>query len=442
MHETPTPAGCLGRLLPLIVAATTVSPVLAQEPSADQGDIGIRVARLIDRLGADSFSERSDATAELARLGTDARGQLELAAGHADPEVRLRAKELLRRLKVADVWSGGKARFARAQASSSEILRSLADQTGNRLLLGDQYGGFHDQPVELAEPHGSFWPIVDEVCRQSGNRVRPHYDSRNPGLVVVAGNAGKFPVTYAGPLRAQITSARRAFSEELDYEELRSDVSHTFQLNMQLMWEDRFRLVAYRSQPELVLARTDSGVELSATQPSAAGWNVAGAGTRQLTMNLRLHPPPTAASRLDNLTLKWGLIAVGDMAELVVDALDHADSYFQDDVELVVHSVESGPGPRCEVSLEVIRELIVPEPQEVIFQEIDVELHDHADRPFRKQGQSNSLTDHGAKLKLTFLGESAESVPGRLKVTYPRIRTQRDVEIVFRHVPLPVASPQ
>src|SRR5258707_1264238 len=84
-----------------------------------------------------------------------------------------------------------------------------------------------------------------------------------------AGEPGKFPVTYAGAIRAQITSARRAYSEEIDFETAKSDRTHTFQLNLQMMWEDRFRLVAYRSQPELVRARTNTGHDIAATQPGA-----------------------------------------------------------------------------------------------------------------------------------------------------------------------------
>ena len=40
-----------------------------------------------------------------------------------------------------------------------------------------------------------------------------------------------------------VTHARRVFAEELDYEQLEAEQSHTFQLDLQAMWEDRFRLV-------------------------------------------------------------------------------------------------------------------------------------------------------------------------------------------------------
>src|SRR5271156_2619395 len=209
-----------------------------------------------------------------------------------------------------------------------------------------------------------------------------------------------------------------------------------------MMWEDRFQAVAYRSQPELVSATTDTGLNLAATQASASAWNVVSSGSRQVTTTLRLQPPPTAAKELDTLKLRWGLIAVSDLATLEVPAVAGPQPRFQDDVELIVDSVQRGTGGRCEVELSFTRELAIPDPQEVLFQENEVELIDEQGRPFRRQGQTNSLTETGAKLKLSFLGESGESVPKTLKFIYPRIRSQRDVEIVFRHVPLPTGRPE
>jgi hypothetical protein len=325
---------------------------------------------------------------------------------------------------------------------ASKIFNVLGTTSGNRILIGDSYGTFHEQDVECPATGATFWQWVDDVCRKSGNRVRPHYDTRQPGLVVIAGAAMKFPVAYAGPVRAQITTARRVFTEELDYENLTSELSHTFQLGVQMMWEDRFRLVAYRSQPDIVMAVTDTGVRLAANQSSGNGWNVAGSGTRQLTTSLRLQPPSTAAKELDVLGLKWGLIAVGDMVSLDVTNLASTEPHFQDDVELIVESVQNGPGARCEITVAVARELVIPEPQDVLFQENEIELIDTQGRAYRKQGQSNSLSETGAKMKVTFLGESSDSTPKVLKFIYPKIRTERELEIVFRHVPLPVGKPE
>ncbi len=224
-----------------LVCAIAIS---AQEPlkSADE----IRVARLIRDLGADSFAVRSQADAELARLGPEARKQIEEATRSDDAEVRLRAKDLLAQIKVFELWSPGKVHCPRETQAASKLLAALSEQTGNHVLVGDQFGAFHDQEIKLARGAGDYWPLLDELCQASENHFRPHYDSRSPGVVVVAGAPGKHPLAYAGPVRGRITSARRVFIEELNYEDVNSEKTHTFQLNLDMMWEDRFRLVAYR----------------------------------------------------------------------------------------------------------------------------------------------------------------------------------------------------
>ena len=413
-----------------------------QEPQAVEASTPALVAaRLVHDLGADDYRLRAAADLRLAELGVAIRPELEQALLSENPEIRLRARDLLRRMEIERLWQASRFRYAARGKPASAALVELANQTGNHVLLGDQYGSFDDKPLDYDVTDGEFWPTLDEVCRRTGNKLRPHYDSREPGLVLTAGESGRFPVAYAGPIRAQILSARRAFSEEIDYETVRSDTSHTFQINLQMMWEDRFRLIAYRSQPELVSAKTDAGVEIASTQPQSSGWNVAGGGARQLTMNLRLHPPSTAAVKLAKLELKWGLIAVGDMAELTIDDLTRRDPVYRDDVELRIENVESGPGQRCEVTLGVVRDLVLDDPHEAFFQECDVDLLDQAGVAYRKQGQTNSHDDDCARMKLTFVGESAESQPQRLVFRYPRIRDRRDVVIVFRDVPLPNGRP-
>ncbi|MBN8628570.1 MAG: hypothetical protein J0M17_24100 [Planctomycetes bacterium] len=428
----------------------TGGPLSAAEPAAASLPTGSSppagaphfVASLVRDLGHDDYHRRIRADEQLAKLGPTARAELEAAAKDPSPEVRLRAKELLRQLKIDDLWQAGKFEYSAESAAATAVLEAVSKQTGNHVLLGDQYGNFDDKPITAGYANGEFWPALDDICRRTGNRLRPHFDPREPGLVLSAGKPGRYPTAYSGPIRAQILSARRAFSEELDYEADRSEKTHTFQVNLQVMWEDRFRLTAYRSQAELVSAITDVGTSVAATQPATTGWNIAGGGARQLTMTLRLHPPATSARKLETLSLKWGLIAAGDMACLEIDDLAGTSPVYQDDVELRIETVENGPGQRCEVTLLVLREVMIKDPLEVFFQENDVELLDQAGVPYRKQAQSNSFDADGARIKLTYVGEGAESKPTKLKFHYPRVRSQRDVLITFRDVPLPNARPE
>ncbi len=414
----------------------------AQDTVGGDSQPAIRVARLVERLASSDFDQRVAAREELESLGEITREEIELATRSDDLEVRLQAQELLRKLKIRRLWSASSVAYkSDTSQPASVVFESLAGQTGNRLLLGDQYGTFQDASVKLDTQEQPFWAALDQVCEQSGNHVRPHYDTSRPGLVVVSGAPGCYPVAYAGPVRAQITNARRVFTEDFDYEHLKSETTHTFQLNLQIMWEDRFRLVAYRSPPRVVEVVTDDGDELAATQPSGSAWNVAGSSNRRLSMDLRLHPPSTASSKLDRLRLEWDLIAVGDMAAIDVTDLSKPSEHRQDDLSLRVDEIEEKQGSRYEVTVWVVRDLVVPEPQDVLFQEIEVELFDQDGEAFRHHGQTNALTDDGARMRLTFGSPSSGSKPNFLRLAYPRVRSQHALQIEFRDVQLPVKRP-
>ncbi|HEV3344704.1 MAG TPA: hypothetical protein VG125_30285 [Pirellulales bacterium] len=410
---------------------------------AEEAESQIRVARLIERLSSGSYTDRAGASDELATLAADAREQLLAATTSDDPEVRLRARRLLRQLGEDGLWLASLVDCRFKKVAASEALAAVSRQSGNRLLIGDAYGTFRDKELALdLDLKGvPFWRAVDQLCRLTGNRVRPHFDTRNPGLVVVAGIAGKHPVAYAGPVRLQVNRARRLFSEELDYEQHSSEKAHSFQFDLQAVWEDRFRLVAYRLQPELIEAVTDTGIRLSG-QSTTGGWNIAGPSTKQVSMNLRIQPPSTTATCLKTLRLKWGLIAAGDMAQLEIDRLDSTEPHFQDDIELVVEKVQDFPGSRCELSLRIVSDGVVSDPADLIFCENEVELLDAQGRAYRRQGQTNTIAGDSALMRISFLGDEGHTGPKKLRFHYSRIRSQRELEIVFRDVPLPVGRPE
>ena len=253
--------------------------------------------------------------------------------------------------------------------------------------------------------------------------------------------AGRFPALTPGRC-AQVTSARREFIEELNYEDQKAELTHNFKLNLQFIWEDRFRLVGYATQPELVEALTDEHVTVSAAQNHGGGWNATSRGLRQVAASLKLNPVPITSKSLVVLKIRWGLVAIGepatlDVADLAVDKL-HA----QDDVGLRIESIEKQTGGKFLISLSVVRDLVNPDPQEIVFQEYDVELIDAEGRAFRLQNTSPAMTERGVQLKLAYLGESADSQPAKLRLHYPKLRARRDLELVFRDVPLPLSKPE
>ncbi len=401
----------------------------------------IRLARLIRDLGASDYARRQQAEEALAGAATQSDPALQRALSDNDLEVRLRAQRILDRLRLDEVWAGGRVTYQASSQASSKVLAALAEQTGNHIHIGDPYGNFAEQSLEVDYRSLGYWEAIDDICRRTGNRIRPHYDAHTPGIVISAGSEGKYPRAYGGPVRAQITGARRVFIEEVSYEDRKSELTHLFQINLQLVWEDRFHLVGYANQPELVEAVTDGGAVITSAQSAALGWNAANRGLRQLTATMKLNPVPLSAKSFSTFKIKWGLIAVSEPAELQIDRLAAQRVESRDDLTAKVESIEKLPAGKYLVTISICRDLAMPEPQDVVYQEYDVELFDGEGRAFRLLDQSPALTDRGVQLKLSFMGESAQSEPESLRLHYPRLRTRRDVELVFRDVPLPVGKP-
>lgn len=461
-HPSPKKRGVARLLLPVVacIAAllTTsaraadddaVAPVGATEqateaPAAASADPVARVARLIRDLGHDSFAARQAADRELLSLGKAGREQLEIAGRSPDPEIRARALDLLRRIKVEELWFGTRVTLSGDELPATALVQQLAAASHNKLVIGEGYEAFRDKPIRLSPDEQFFWQALDELCRKSGNQVRPHYDTREAALIVSAGTTSQSPVAYAGPVRMEATSARREFREDLHYKQTERRATHTFQLNLQAMWESNFRLVAYRVQPEVVEAVTDTGQRL-ALCASATGWNVCGPETRQVPLELKLHPPTVAAQRLERLHLRWNLLAVGDFATLELSDFTKRGPHQQDDVEVVIEDQQTIESSQFQVTLLVARPYAVPEPHEVLFQENRFELLGADDKPWGLANHVQEMHGGAVRAKLTFRrpsGVAATDRPAKLKLHYPRIRSQRALDLVLTGVPLPFNRPE
>ena len=422
--------------LAMVFLLTAGDRAAGQEPAEP------RVARLIRQLGSDRYSDRAAATSELARHGTGAREQLEAALQSSDPEVRMRAGDLLTQLRALDLWAPSIVDCRLQDAAVSRIVALLADQSGNHIRTSDLNGKFNDRPVSLNFPAGTFWEVLDEACRQSNKRIRCHYDTRETGFLLTAGPASAAPTAYSGPFRAQITRLVRSFSDRLDFGEDGPQRMHAFDIDVQMIWEDRFRLVGFRTNPIVVEATTSTGESLTPVQGVAGNWQACAASTKQLQSRIGLSPPPVAAKELSRLVLRWSLMAIGEMRSIEVNDLAKVRDVNRDGVHLVIDSIERRDRDRVEVACVVSREISLPDPAEILFQEYRLDLQDGVGRVWRSQGSSFLLTDRGVQVRTTFLRDGEQGEPNSLVLRYPGIRAQRDVELVFLGVPLPHSRPQ
>jgi hypothetical protein len=417
--------------------------LLALETSAGgQERTEPRVARLIGQLGSDRYSDRAAATSELARHGAGAREQLRAALLSPDPEVRIRAGDLLAQLRALDLWAPSVVDCRLQGVTVSRVVALLADQSGNHIRTSDLNGKFNDRLVSLNYPAGTFWEVLDEACRQSNNRIRSHYDTRETGFLLTSGPASTAPTAYAGPFRAQITRLVRSFSDRLDFGEDGPQRMHAFDIDVQMIWEDRFRLVGFRTNPVVVEATTSNGESLTPVQGVAGNWQACATSTKLLQSRIGLSPPPVAAKELSRLALRWSLMAIGEMQALEVNDLAKVREASRDGVHLVIDSIERRDRDRMEVACVVSREISLPDPAEILFQEYRLEMQDGDGRLWRSQGSSFLLTDRGVQMRTTFVRDGEQGEPNSLVLRYPGIRAQRDVEFVFLGVPLPHSRPQ
>jgi hypothetical protein len=283
---------------------------------------------------------------------------------------------------------------------------------------------------------------VDEACRQSNNRIRSHYDTRETGFLLTAGPASTAPTAYAGPFRAQITRLVRSFSDRLDFGEDGPQRMHAFDIDVQMIWEDRFRLVGFRTNPVVVEATTSNGESLTPVQGVAGNWQACASSTKLLQSRIGLSPPPVAAKELSRLALRWSLMAIGEMQALEVNDLVKVREASRDGVHLVIDSIERRDRDRMEVACVVSREISLPDPAEILFQEYRLEAQDGDGRLWRSQGSSFLLSERGVQMRTTFVRDGEQGEPKSLVLRYPGIRAQRDIEFVFLGVPLPHSRPQ
>ncbi len=162
-------------------------------------DAQARIQSLIEQLGSDSFSEREDASEELAGYGVAAVGLLRAATQNADLEIRRRARDALAIIEKNDL--------------SSEVLIAAL-----RVLA-------HRRPARMAEvlldyaPHAADTEITEELCqalalaalvdrRDADPRLVQALNDKSPIKRAIAASA-----LCAGGCRTQFPVVRRLLRE-------------------------------------------------------------------------------------------------------------------------------------------------------------------------------------------------------------------------------------
>ena len=120
--------------LPLLVVALTVPFLAGAEPTKED------IARFIKQLGSDAFTEREEASKQLAAIGEPALEQLKQSADANDIEVRRRVRELIKAIEVPPFVVKGETAIL-GMALSPDGLRMLTVDADIVLRLWDAHSG-------------------------------------------------------------------------------------------------------------------------------------------------------------------------------------------------------------------------------------------------------------------------------------------------------------
>lgn len=143
-----------------------------------------QVERWINQLGDANYRVREEAGRRLQELGVEALAALRGAKGHADPEVRRRARELAEELETASLLATQRVTLELKGKSARECVQALAGTTGYKI---ECFGGSEEQKHSFAWKDVPFWTAVDELCRVAGlmimqgygdDRLRLHFGDR------------------------------------------------------------------------------------------------------------------------------------------------------------------------------------------------------------------------------------------------------------------------
>ncbi len=161
-----------------------------------------------------------------------------LLAWPPEAGAQIRDPELVRPLPVSKLELSG-------EASLPEVLASIEEQTGNRLVDYRQQFNQDADEVKVVFDHTEkeFWPVVDAMLDNTGLDLYPYSGEGALAIVQREADLGlrKGRAVYSGPFRLDVTNIYA-------HSDLRSLNPGSLQLELEISWEPKVKPLAL-SQP-------------------------------------------------------------------------------------------------------------------------------------------------------------------------------------------------
>jgi hypothetical protein len=149
--------------------------LVAGVPAADKADKKAdpdRIAKLIAQLGSNTFTEREQATKDLAAIGEPALEALRKATKSDDAETRRRASELVKNLEAgaetAKVLKPTTVHWTFKDTPVKDAVAEIQKKTGFNITLQDPENKIGDRKVTFDSGETTFWEAFDAFCQKAG----------------------------------------------------------------------------------------------------------------------------------------------------------------------------------------------------------------------------------------------------------------------------------
>lgn len=284
--------------------------LLGQADVATAEDPAAQVRELVRQLDAADKAARDAAEASLLELGPAALEHLPDPTPRMSAEVKLRLERVrseLLRVRATAAVSPTFVTLAAEQMPLSQVLASIEEQTGNRLMdYRQQFGQqVSDPPVTVAWEQRPFWQAVDELLDRTELTIYP-YGEADDALALVNRMeelTRQGAAAYADALRLEPV-------EMTAYRSLRNPNSQSLEVVVQAAWEPRLKPVLLVQLLDGVQATDDQGQQLQ----------LAGQGTLEVSLEpgvkssdlvYRFAPPPRTAQTIATFAGQLELLLPG-----------------------------------------------------------------------------------------------------------------------------------
>lgn len=315
-----------------------------------------------------------------------------------------------------------------ADASLRAVLR-IMEAAGNQV---EDRGADNQVKVTLPNRPTAFWPLLDEVARQTQRRIVPR---RGGGLLLMpqlAAPAAAISPVYAGPFRARlkhVTAMRHFGDPALDQ----------LVVTVELLWEPRLSPWLLRLTPSSVRLAED-GRTTTVDQGGHVTYRLL--GEQGLDLPLRLPLPARQRLQLDRLTVSGAIVVPPDRLVVSFDQVEPMPARECAGIQVIVRRVDREPvAGRWQIVTEVTYpNLDLESHQAWVFGTVQLELRPRNGGPPLRLRQPDAVSiNEGRSIQITHL---VPDLPGAIRdyamsLHLPAAPVEHQLELQFHGLPLP-----